>query len=288
MNGNAEAPLAKVIDPIRVDFQAEGLTYQSGVQFGLGGDKPLLMDLFYPAGAKGPLPVVVWIHGGGFRDPKLDRRYRPEPELVLLSKMGFFIASVDYRLSFEAKFPAQIQDVKCAVRYLRANAEKYNIDPGRIGVWGESAGGVLASLLGVTAGVAEFEGSGGWEDESSAVQAVCQWYATTDMRLTAVKNGDNPDMAYAQLFGPPLSQVMDRVWKASPMHYMRRDLPPILIMHGDADRLVPHGQSVIFYNALKIIGADAQMITVPGQGHGFFDGVEYYQAIYAFFLRTLL
>ena len=287
MSEKQQVPLAKVIDPIRVDFAAEGLAYEDGIRYGTGGEKPLLMDIFYPLAAKAPMPVVVWIHGGGFRDPNLTRKYRPEPELAVLAKMGFFIASVDYRLCFEAKYPAQIQDVKCAVRYLRAHAKKYQIDPDRIGVWGESAGGVLASTLGVSGGVAEFEGEGGWEGVSSDVQAVCQWYATTDMRLPAVLHGENPDTAYGKLFEKPMPRIMDQVWRASPLSHIHRGMPPFLIMHGDADRLVPQGQSLIFYHALKIIEADAQFISVPGQGHGFFDGVQYYQAIYAFFLRTL-
>jgi acetyl esterase/lipase len=125
-----------------------------------------------------PMPVIVWIHGGAWIGGSKDSGI---PLLLPFAKRGYFCASISYRFSKEAKFPAQIEDCKCAIRFLRAKAKEFNIDTERIGVWGESAGGHLAAMLGTAGDVKEFEGSGGWEGFSSRVSAVCDWFGPSDL-----------------------------------------------------------------------------------------------------------
>ena len=279
-----DVPMARVIDPVKVDWKAEGITFFEHVPYSDQSPRQH-MDIWAPEGAK-DLPAIIWIHGGGWSDENLTEKYRPEPEMAKLSKMGFVCASIEYRLAQHAPFPAQIEDCKCAVRFLRANADKYGIDPARIGAWGESAGGHLTALLAVTGKVKEFEGDGGWNDQSSEIQAAVPWYAPFDMvKAAAPEAGDNK--LYESLFGGPLSEKKDLVWAASPIKYAGCSLPPMLCMHGDMDRLVPTWQTLDFYRAARDRGNPVEMIIVPGQGHGFFDGDIYYEAIAQFFRRNL-
>lgn len=285
-----EIPMAKVIDPPRADWDKEGLQYWEDVAYGSQSPRQV-MDLWAPRGGKN-LPCVIWIHGGGWSAEDLTKRYRPEMEMVQLSKLGFVCVSIEYRLAQHAPFPAQIQDCKCAVRFLRAHAGQYGIDPDHIGVWGESAGGHLASLLAVSGGVAEFEGDGGWNEYSSAVQAAVPWYAPNDLVRESFIGQDPTEMpetgeVLKRLFGGTIQQAKDQFWAASPMKYAGANQPPMLLMHGDMDRLVPTWQTLEFYKALRERGNPVEMILVPGQGHGFFDGEQYYAAINDFFLRTL-
>jgi len=283
-----EVPLAKVIDPQRLDFEAENMVYLDGIPYGNADGHPLLMDIFYKKDAPKPMPVVLWVHGGGWSDPNLTRKYRPELQLGELARRGFLIASIDYRLCPEFVFPAQIEDCKCAVRYLRAHAQTYGLDPERIGAWGESAGGHLVGLLGATAHVKEFEGTGGWQEYSSAVQAVCDWYGPNDMIKSAqTREGGTDSPLFTKLFGGSFQEKEELIWAASPIRYAQMPMPAYLLMHGDADRLVPYWQSQNYFDALEAAGNDAELITVHGQGHGFFDGEEYYESIYQFFSRVL-
>ena len=279
-------PLAKVIDPIRVNFEKEGLVYRENVAYGNESPRQI-MDYFYPKENNGSMPVVIWIHGGGWSDENLTKRYRPEPELAQLSKMVFFVASIEYRLMQHAVFPAQIQDCKCAVRYLRAHAKELGIDSEHIGAWGESAGGHLTALLGTAGHVEEFEGRGGWQEYSSEIQAACPWYAPYDMLEDARRSEGQKDSLSQRLFGGPASEKEELIRKASPIYYAKEKLPPFLVMHGDSDRLVPLSQTENFYSAVKAAGNPIEKIIVPGQGHGFFEGASYYDAIFDFFCRTL-
>ena len=135
--------------PQLADFSLEGVSALSSIVYGQGGGIPLLMDCFYCESAPRPMPAIIWMHGGGFTEEALTRLSRPEKAFVDLAKRGYFIASIDYRLAQVEPFPAQIHDSKCAVRFLRANASRFGIDPDRIGVWGESCGGQLAGLMSV-------------------------------------------------------------------------------------------------------------------------------------------
>ena len=225
------------------------------------------MDIVYPARAEGGLPTVVWVHGGGWSDEKLTRRYLPSVELAELSGRGYTTVSIDYRLSQAAPFPAQIEDCKAAVRFLRANAQKYLVDPERIAAWGESAGGHLVELMAYTA-EEEFRNDC-YPSFSASILAVIPWYAPDDLRMDEEKwNGQE---AYKRMF--PIDEEEERLKMmelASPIIYAGRKNPPTLLMHGDADRLVSPECSKNMCKALKDAGNDAELILVPGQGHGFF------------------
>lgn len=287
MNSQDNLPLAKVIDPERVDWDKNNVDYRPDTPYGTRNGHSLYLDLMLPRQAPRPLPVVVWFHGGGWTSEELTRLYRPETSLLELCRMGFACASVDYTLIQETPFPAQLEDARCAIRFLRAHAAQYGLDPLHIGVWGESGGGRIVSMLGAMGHLTEFEGNGGWPEYSSRVQAVCQWYAGCNYEKSVAMDPAQANR-YPAMFGREYTGNEAFFRKISVINYAsREDLPPFLIMHGDADRLVPCWHSVDFYQALHQAGQDATLIVVPGQGHGFFDGDEYYQPIYRFFQRTL-
>src|SRR5881396_2302714 len=204
--------------------------------------RALTLNLYCPQKASSPLPVILWIHGGGWSK---GRKEQHSPAISFLND-GYAVASIEYRLSGEAPFPAQIEDCKAAVRWLRANAAKYNLDADRIGVWGMSAGGHLAALLGTSGGVPELEGSGDNMQYSSRVQAVCDVAGPAD--LPALTNlGPKRMFAIEGLLGGPLEKDKAKAIAASPIHYVSKDDPPFLIVHGEADRVVPVEQSQRFY-----------------------------------------
>ncbi len=185
------------------------------------------------------------------------------------------VASLDYRLSQDARFPAQIEDCKAAVRWLRANAVKYGLDPERFAAWGASAGGHLAAMLGTTGDVKRFD-VGENLDQSSRVQAVVDYFGPTDflqMDAHRLPNGqvhDAADSPESQLIGGPIQENKEKTALASPIVYVSPDDPPFLIVHGDADPLVPHHQSEILAAALAEAGILPDFHTVKGGGHGGF------------------
>ncbi|MDE7047342.1 alpha/beta hydrolase [Parablautia intestinalis] len=280
-----EDPLAKVVTPPVIDYKKEGLVFEEGLVYTTNSEKECRMDIVYPADAKEALPAVVWVHGGGWSDENLTRKYLPSRELAELSKRGYVTASIDYRLCQEAPFPAQIADCKAAVRYLRANAERYHVDPDHIGAWGESAGGHLVELMAYSDD-SEFvdDHNSGF---SSRIQAVVPWYAPSDMRD---KEGGEKwrSEIFQKLFACGDVEEKKRMMeKASPITYAGRKNPPTLLMHGDADRLVSPESSLALEKALRKAGNEVTLVMVPGQIHGFFDGDEYYQQIYRFFDKAL-
>ena len=184
------------------------------------------------------------------------------------------MASIDYRFSQEAIFPAQIEDCKAAIRFLRANAVKYSIDANRIGVAGDSAGGHLAALLGTSGSVKDLDGKVGDNlAVSSAVQCVVDYYGPTDMMRFKDQpvwpKIDDPRSPLCQLVGGPLAEKQDLVAKANPITYVSKNAPPFLIIHGNADNTVPFNQSELLVAALKQAGADVTLEVVKGGGHGF-------------------
>jgi acetyl esterase/lipase len=232
------------------------------------------LDLYLPAG-DGPFPLVVWIHGGAFRmGDKASTDPNNSAPLGYLAD-GYAVASLNYRLSQHVLFPAQIEDCKAAVRWLRAHAADYRLDRQRFGAWGPSAGGHLAAMLGVTGHVAEFE-IGEHLDVSSRVQCVVDYYGPTDFvqmdrqRLPDGMVHDAPDSPESQLVGGPIQDNKDKVARASPITYVTQDAPPFLIVHGDADPLVPYDQSVILVEVLRDAGVPVTIHTVKGGGHGGF------------------
>ena len=230
----------------------------------------LLLDLYTPMDAHEPLPLVVWIHGGGWRGGSKKNCRAAK----VLTGYGFAVASVDYRLTDRATFPAQIQDCKGAIRFLRSSASEFGIDPNAVGVWGSSAGGTLAALVGTSGKVKELEGEvGGNLDYSSEVQAVCDWFGRKQFMAFADPNGyDTPRLARVEsLFKGTVDQRKQLAKAASPLTHIDKKDPPFLIMHGAKDSVVPVGESEDFYKALKRAGVPAELIVVEEAGHGLSD-----------------
>jgi acetyl esterase/lipase len=248
------------------------------IPYGPAAGSANLLDLYLPdnvAQLDHPLPLIIWIHGGGWIEGNKDNC--PVASAV---PFGFIGASLNYRLSGEARYPAQIQDCKGAIRFLRAHSTEYHLDPNHIGVWGASAGGHLVALLGTSGGSTELEGTvGGNLDQSSKVQAVCDWFGPTDLTQFAdqAKAADiaqftpGPRLIKA-LFGGTLDEKKDLVQLANPIAFLKgknpADLPPFLIMHGDQDNMVPIAQSQLLDDALTQMKASVDFQIIPGAGHG--------------------
>ncbi len=251
--------------------------------------RALGLDLYSPSKPAGPLPVIIWLHGGGWSK---GRKEGHSPAVTLVDD-GYAVASVDYRLTGIAPFPAQIEDCKAAVRWLRANASKYNLDPDRIGVWGFSAGAHLAALLGTSGGVKELEGDGDNMSYSSRVQAVCVVSGPGDLlqqyrEASAAPAEMNPKVkpALEALIGGPLEQNKAKAMTASPISYISKDDPPFLIIQGENDITVPVSVTESFFAALKAAGVDATLEVLPGRGHGV-GGAKFQPMIKEFFDKHL-
>lgn len=241
--------------------------------------RPLVLDLYLHESTAQPQPLIVFVHGGAFRaGSKKDCA-----EALKLISSGFAVASIGYRLSQEALFPAQIHDIKAAVRWLRAHAGEYNLDPNRFGAMGPSAGGHLVAMLGLSAQVREWDAAGDHIESadssiSSAVQAVVDWFGPTDfLRMNDQPGGmdhNAPDSPESQLIGAPIQQNPRLVARANPITYVTPAAPPFLICHGDHDPLVLYTQSIMLHQALQKAGSKATLVLVPGAGHGF-QGKQY-------------
>lgn len=264
-----------------------GIHLRRGVEFGNGGGRALRMHVARPKHASAPRPAIVYIFGGGWQNGGIDQGL---PAIAGFALRGYVAASVEYRLSQEATFPAQIEDCKCAVRYLRAHAGKLGINPERIGAFGPSAGGHLAALLGTTAGVPELEGGGGWPGQRSDVQAVAVWSAPVDFLRIAEEHGNahRPDTMTARLIGGVLAENAAKVAAANPTTYLRDGAayPPFLVLHGASDRLVPPGQSELLFDALRRAGVESELTLLPRKRHGFL-GFAATRRTLAFFDRHL-
>ncbi|MBI1371965.1 MAG: alpha/beta hydrolase fold domain-containing protein [Phycisphaera sp.] len=238
-------------------------------------DVELRLDLYMPKDTPNP-PLVVFIHGGGWHANSYKKCLTP-----WLTESGFAVASIGYRLTDKATFPAQIHDVKGAVRWLRAHAKEYGYDVTRVGVAGTSAGGHLATLLGVTAGNKELEGDiGGNLDQSSRVDAIVDYYGPMDFVLrsqTQPSKTESPKGPVYGLLGGPASKNLELARLASPAFHVTKDDPPLLIIHGDKDTTVLHDQSQRILDVYKEVGLDASLEIVPGAGHG---GKECFDAAY--------
>ena len=232
------------------------------------------LDLYIPTTGDGPFPIVIMVHGGGFMfGDKSDGAGLTGVDQLL--EAGYAVASINYRLSGEATWPAQIQDAKAAVRFLRVVADEYNLDPEHFGAWGASAGGNLVALLGTTCGVAELEGADlGNADQSSCVQAVVDWFGPIDfLKLDeqfagteCAQNHDAADSPESKLVGAPIQTVPDIVATTNAMSYIDPEDAPFLIQHGSADCNIPPVQGK---NLADALGADkATYYLIDGAGHG--------------------
>lgn len=228
----------------------------------------LKLDIAYPKVNKGKIPAIIEIHGGGWvlgdKNPN---------EAITFAKSGFVGISIQYRLSTVAKFPAAVHDCKTAVRWVRANAGKYGIDPDKIGVIGGSAGGHLVALMGTSGGDPYLEGNGPYPEYSSKVQAVVDNFGPIDLgSLKDTPSPMDPDPTIgpiAGFLGKPAQQAPELVKKASPITYLDPDDPPVLMIHGENDSLVPFAQSELLYDALTKAGVKSRLVRVKNAGHGF-------------------
>jgi acetyl esterase/lipase len=234
------------------------------VTFGKGGDVELKLDLAMPADGKGPYPAVLCIHGGGWRG---GQRQDLDKLIDLLAKKGFVAATCSYRLTDKAPFPAQIEDCKAAVRWLRANAAKYRIRSDQVGAVGFSAGAHLACLLGTADKSAELEGRGGNAEQSSRVQAVVSFFGPSDFTVKTWTKGVE-DYFLVPFFGGSFEEKKDLYRKASPLIYVTKDDPPFLFFHGTKDTLVGIENSEKMVNKLHDVGISARLVAMPDEGHG--------------------
>jgi acetyl esterase/lipase len=234
------------------------------------------LDIYLPSEGNGPYPVIISIHGGAYSGGD-----KMGPDLLMAMsalKRGYAVVSVNYRLSGEAVFPAQIHDIKAAIRFLRANAAQYNLNPNQIACWGSSAGGQLSALAGTSGGVKALQDpSLGNADQSDCIQAVVDWcgpinFLTMDEQFK--KSGingtlqNNPDSYTSRFMGKQITQIPEMVKKANPETYITPDDPPILIQHGTIDPLVPVQQSTDFSKKLEAVLGKSKVQTVVIQGAG--------------------
>lgn len=237
---------------------------EDDIVFGTGGTTELKLDLAMPKEAEGPFPAIVCIHSGGWIGG--DRKQMKQTIEVLAGR-GYVAISPDYRLAPRDRFPAQIEDCKAAVRWLRANTARYHVDTRRIGAVGFSSGAHLACLLGLTTKEDGLEGSGGNRDQSSAVSAVVSFFGPTDLTRD-VWSKDVRERHLTPLLGGSASEKADLYRKASPITYAGKNAPPFLFLHGTEDRMVPFAQSQDLAEKLHKAGVAVRVIAIDGAGHG--------------------
>ena len=267
-------------------LSAEELPYvlKADLIYSDAGGIPQEIDLYLPKNANGPTPVVVWVHGGGWKNGS-----KKNPKNLYMVEHGYAVASINYRLTHEGQWPAQIDDCRESIRWLRRQAKKYNLDADNIGVWGSSAGGHLVALMGTL----PYDSN---EKISSRVQAVCDWYGPTELLSMPPNNVGNgrteEDVANsngAKLLGCTVKDCPDLANLASGLDQVSSDDAPFLIMHGDLDPGVPVTQSTRFYEKLKAHGVHAELEIISGAGHGgpLFATKELQGRILAFFDQFL-
>lgn len=258
--------------------QSNQVTYVPNVEYVQRDGKPLHLQMLFPDGLRPGMkstlryPLIVFVQGAAWFEQDI---YGNIPQLCPLARAGFVVASVKHRPSFEAKFPAFLQDVKSAIRFVRAHAEEYFIDPEQVGVWGDSSGGHAAQMIGVTGDMEEFK----TEDNrqvSDSVQAVVDFYGPSD--VTHINDGPRDPQFTADkskipediLFGGCVIDHPEIAQPGNPLNYMEKDkpLPPFLVIHGDEDPMVPFNQSVLTVKKLQETGHTVEFYKVVGAGHG--------------------
>lgn len=302
---DASRPGGRTIPPFPV-YDAPGTPEQAGgvsvvhreVTYARAiGFRPLKMDIWLPREATGPTPLVLWVHGGAFQlgdRRELPPTFAPDSVFRLLNQAGIACATADYRHALESPFPAQLHDLKAAVRYLREFAAELNIDPERFGAWGESAGGHLVALLGLTGNRQDLEGGLGAQGHPSSVSAVVDFYGVSSLAdippmqrpaglfpaalTAAVPPGMSLQPEYMLVGG---SDDRDLLAAASPVSYVTPGAAPFLLVHGDSDGLVPHSQTELLAAALAEAGVEHDVVTIEGGDHCFFGAEDRMDAILA-------
>jgi acetyl esterase/lipase len=254
----------RLLPTSRVPDLATEVQTRTDVVYGTAGGEPLKLDVYIPTNLPGPLPAIVVLHGGGwYAGAKEDCRAFAQA----FADYGYVAVSPGYRLAPRHRFPAPLEDVKCAVRWLRANAQEFHVDPDRIGAMGISAGGHLALMLGVTGPDDGFEGQGGHAAQSSLVRAVISLMGPTDLARTGWMAGT--ERMIIDLMGGTREQIPAAYRAASPLAYVRSYCPPVLLVHGTQDPVVPYEQADALQAALRGAGVESWLEPLPGKGHGF-------------------
>lgn len=269
-------------------FAVESIQRINDIQYATADGHRLQLDLYLPEGVSQP-PLLVWIHGGAWRAGSKDHM-----PLAALVQQGFAVASVDYRLSPVARFPAQIHDIKAAIRFLRGSAEKYGYDATKIGILGSSAGGHLVALMGVTNGHPQLEGDlGDFDQESSRVDAIVDYYGPTNF-MTILPQSTPHGLsvrvpALQLLLGDRPENMPELARLASPVFHVDEQDPPLLMIHGDQDPQVPINQSHELHGKYKQHDLDVTFEVIHGGAHGgpqFFDA-QRMQLVEAFLRKHL-
>ena len=240
------------------------------LDYAVVGDRTFSLYFYHPDRTGEPCPLIFWIHGGAW---KMGTKKDIEPGILRQLDRGFAIASVEYSLSGEAKWPTQIHELKAAVRYLRSHAQALSINPDCIIAAGMSAGGHLASMLGVTSGTSQLEGTLGCADQQSHVQGVVSWYGPSDllrMGDLGVMDHNKANSPESQLIGAPIQTVPVQTQTANPMQYVHPDVPPFYLAHGTWDRFVNPNQSALLAECLRSNGTEVTYIPMPGYVHADF------------------
>jgi arylsulfatase A len=255
----------------------DGVTLERDLTYAQYGTRELKLDLYQPSSGNGPFPAVVFIHGGAWlMGSKADFSH----QAAYLASKGYVCVSINYRLSTEAPYPAALHDSKAAVRWMRANAVKYKIDPNKIAASGGSSGGQLVALLGTTAGVRTMEGDGGNAQFSSRVQAVAAFNPLTDFvsMLARTQNPKAAITAVTKFLGGTWKQVPEKYMEASPVAHVSATAAPFLFLHATGDTTMPYAQSLEMQSALQAVGVRAEIYSVKDANHGFFNFEPYYQS----------
>lgn len=288
MAANSESFNAKVYALHDTSAPGNSFTHLPDLTYAVTDERELVLDLYLPAKMEPAPPLVVWIHGGGWRGGS-----HSPAQLAWLTDYGYAVASIRYRLSQEAPFPAQIHDSKGAIRWLRAQAAQFGYDPDRVAVAGESAGGMLAALIGTSAGIDALEGqTGGHLEQSSDVQAVIDYYGASDFLLRATdqpKQTDSPGGVVYQLLGGAVGEQPELARSASAAFHVSPAAPPLLVLHGARDRTVLPNQSERLVEAYRAVNLPVEYIILQHAGHGgntFMQGTHA-QAVLAFLSEHL-
>lgn len=242
-----------------------GVVFEKNLEYSNPDDQHLQLNMARPKEGSGPFPAVICIHGGGFR---AGTRESFNGLCLQLAERGYVAVTVSYRLAPKYQFPAAVYDVKAAVRWMRANAEKYHVDPDRIGTTGGSAGGHLAQFLGVTSGVKKFEGDGGNVEYSSSVKCVVNFYGPSDFTKSYDASVDAKDVLPLFL-GGNLQQERHRHIESSPLYWVTPEAAPTLFVHGTKDAYVAHEQAEWIVERMKAAGVEATLMTIEDGDHGF-------------------
>ena len=263
----------------------EKFIFEKDIEYANPDGQHLSVDMAKPSEGKGPFPAVICIHGGGFR---AGDRHGYDGLIRQLAERGYVAITVEYRLAPKYPFPAAIHDVKASVRWLRANASKYHVNPDKIGVTGGSAGGHLAQFLGVTADIKEFEGNEGNQGQSSRVACVVNYFGPSDFTKSYGKSVDAAEVLPLFL-GGNLEQAREKHIYASPLYWVTPNSAPTLCVHGTKDTYVAYEQAVWLIDKLKAAGVEAELLTLEGAGHGFSgdDAKKADEALFAYFDKHL-